>query len=465
MKNFEQHLRNRFDGREVQVDKNELWASIAPQLESPKQERKVWFFFLLGIATGATMLGLYFFTQEDKPTITAIATTEQQIAETISSSEQKQSSKQEFAAEAISSNNPAIDGTATRPLPASSETIKTNQRQKVSTNTAKSVDFSNNPDSDGTPSIQPEKTPTFFQASNNPAFAGAGTTVTTPAPATSTDAIIRLSEMVTAEIPSLAHRPFPTQMDYTTAVGTTSTLISPQKLKNRIGLGLYGGGSATQTIRKEPVESEFIYAQLRGSTEDPLPSIHLGLQAVFELHQNIYFQTGLEYSQLRSRLNLEDEKILLNPVTQEITRGIGITDTAVVIPDEAIVVEVQENKTLNRFHLVDLPVLAGYQFGHSRWRVGLEAGAFINLSLQKDGEILQQDVAVYDLKEDSDGWYKGNVGIRPHLGLVSTYNLTKHYQLYFSTGMTFNKVFTTGNSPLREEKSLFGVRMGGRYFF
>jgi Outer membrane protein beta-barrel domain len=454
MKNFEQHIRDRFEGREVRVDKNELWANIAPQLESPKKERKVWFFFLLGIVTGATMLGLYFFNQQDATTLvnTTNPIAEQQAAETNSSFEQRQSSNQQVAPEATPTNNTI----STRQLPAIIEIAKSNQASKASANTAKSAGFSNSPAVDATTTAPQERTPIVFQTSNN-------NTATTPAPPVNTDVISKLFGLTTTAIPSLTLPLFPTPSADTKQAtkGIANVLITPQKSKNRIGLGLYGGMSATQTVHKERVESTFIYAQLRGSTEDLLPAIHLGLQAVFELNQNTYIQTGLEYSQLRSRLNLEDEMILLNPNTNEITRDFGITD----IPDGAIVAEVQQNKTLNQFHLVDLPVLAGYQFGHTRWRFGLEAGIFINLSLQKDGEILQQDVLIYDVKNDSDGWYKGNAGIRPHLGLVSTYNLTRRYQLYFSTGMTFHKVFTTDKSPVREEKSLFGVRMGGRYFF
>jgi Outer membrane protein beta-barrel domain len=471
MKNFEQHIRDRFDGREVQVDKNELWANIAPQLESPKKERKIWFFFLLGIATGATLLGLYFFIQQDSTpstlVITATTIAEQQKAITKSSHEQTPQTSQEDASETTPSNNT----TTSRQLPAITEAAKNNQLQQTYASKPKSSVFANH---NTTSTTQAKETTAFFQTSNNPVpttdrveTANNSNQAISTETTITTEAIPTLSSLSKAAIPSLDLSPFTSSFDYTKKVAenTSEVLITPQQSKSRIGLGLYGGLSATQTLRKERATTDFVYTQLRGSTEDPLPAFHLGLQAVFEINKNIYIQSGLEYSQLRSRLNLKDEKILIDPNTYEITRGIGITDTSVFIPDNVIVAEVAQNKTISHIHLMDLPVFVGYQFGQTRWRVGLEAGAFINLSLQKDGEILQEDISIYDLKEDNNGWYKSNVGIRPHLGLVTTCNLTKHYQLYFSTGMTFNKVFTTDRSPVQEEKSLFGVRMGGRYFF
>lgn len=247
--------------------------------------------------------------------------------------------------------------------------------------------------------------------------------------------------------------------------GTDNVFIEPQKSKSRFGLAFYGGISKTQSALKERGESKYDYAQLRGSTEDQLLTLHLGVGTIVELKRNIYLQTGLEYSRISSRLNLADEGILIDTLENTLIRNIDLTDTAVVIPDNTISKEVAANRTQTHFHLFDVPVLVGYQFGNARWRMGVEAGAFVNVSMRKEGEILQQELEIYDLKEDTEGWYKTNVGIRPYLGLTSTYDINQHYQLYFSTGITFNKVFSTDANPIREEKSMFGVRMGGRYFF
>ena len=481
MKNFEQHVHNRFDGREVKVDKNELWANISPQLDSTqKDRRKAWWFFLMGLSVGVVLLSLFLFSQDETaidqavnitPTITNTAVslekeivqantlTNQQLNNSTAKKE-KQKNIENNTTTTINKNYSNNKNTLSNSnISARAKDIKPVGNQFPETSIIKI----NN--SKPTSQISPLKTAaTLFQNSFEPEqqiekkvnnFAKAKTEK-------------QLNEQL-LELPSLTTELFSNTVINEENIPTDITeyddsFITPQKSKLRFGLGIYAGVSKTQNTLQENDQSEYIYTQLRASTEDQLQTVHLGFSALIEIKRNLYLQTGFEYSKISSRLNLDDEWILMDTVDNLLIRN-GVVNDTIGAGDQFIFSQVIKNTTRNSFHLLDLPVLVGYQFGKARWRVGLEAGVFINLRLRKEGQIMSPTISMYDLNTDNNDWYETNVGIRPHFGIISTYDLNNNYQLYFSTGMTFNQVFSTGNNPIKEQKSMFGIRLGGRYYF
>ncbi|MFT4667440.1 MAG: hypothetical protein ACI8YQ_001728 [Polaribacter sp.] len=466
MKKFEKHLHDHFDGREINVDKNELWANIAPQLEPAKKDRKKsWFFFFLGLTAGAALLGLYLFTQvEEKPVATAKPTaTATASITTISSTEVANANLNTVStANTNSLSNTNVTATKSAKLSSIANTQTTNNTNPPNTE-------KHNTDSTNAVTTK-EVNEAIFQTSIN----------NTNTNERKTDLFTKTLQKEETRVPlendllPISNLPINQFANPGIDLDKLPLILekqekglitpTPSKSNVRVGLGFHAGVSKTQTMLRERSQTEFLYTQLRASTEDQLQTLHLGLSAVVEIKRNIYLQAGLEYSRIDSKLNLDDELILIDTAQYIIIRHGNFIDT-IGAGDRYIVKEFSENNSRNSFYLLDLPILFGYQFGKARWKAGIEAGACINLRLRKEGQVLQQDLSIYDIEQDQNKWYKTNVGIRPHLGLVSTYDLSSHYQLYFSTGITFNKIFSTNSSPIAVENSMFGMRVGGRYYF
>jgi len=472
MKNFEKHLHDHFDGRKVNVDKNELWANIAPQLDPPKKDRKKsWFFFFLGLAAGATLLGLYLTTQpKEEPIVLETVNTELVEQGEIAPSTQNAIVNQ--TTNRIPAEPQKTEATTIAiPNSTTKETNYINPNNIVNTSpTNNSVQIktnSHNTRSTNTATVQ-EANKSIFQTSTKSTVTNKDQVIPF-AETFQKEATTKVLESNLLNISSLSLNQFTiTGIDLdklpTALEKQQEDFITPSKSKLRYGIGFHAGISKTQNMLRENSSSEFLYTQLRASTEDQLQTLHLGLSAVVEIKRNIYVQAGLEYSRIGSKLNIDDELILIDTTQEIIIRHGNFTDT-IGAGDRYIIQEFSKNNHRNSFHLIDLPILFGYQFGKTRWRGGIEAGAYINLRLQKEGQIIQEDLSIYDIEKDQNNWYKTNVGIRPHLGLVSTYDLSSNYQLYFRTGITFNKIFSTNNSPITVEKSMFGIQLGGRYYF
>ncbi len=117
-------------------------------------------------------------------------------------------------------------------------------------------------------------------------------------------------------------------------------------------------------------------------------------------------------------------------------------------------------------HLIDIPIIIGYQWKYEPWSIGIEGGIYANISAKHTGEILSPtNDDFYDLEKDENDWFKTNIGIQPFIGLNATYNLSENLQVHFSPGFRFDAVFSTDKNFLQEKRASLGLRTGVRYIF
>ena len=239
----------------------------------------------------------------------------------------------------------------------------------------------------------------------------------------------------------------------------------------RLGLGVYGGISkSTNELSSNDSIGAAGFTATRNNSEKQLETIHLGLGISVYSKNHLYLRSGAEYTRIASVFNASSSLTTVDTIYDAITEIIinTITGERDTIFGKVPVTTTTEfvKKHYNYIHLIDIPVIIGYQFEYEPWSVGIEGGIYANISAKYTGEITSTaSDSFYDLEADEDKWFKTNIGIQPYIGLNAAYNVSDNFQIHFSPGFRFETLFSTDKNPVKEKHSTLGVRFGVRYIF
>lgn len=236
----------------------------------------------------------------------------------------------------------------------------------------------------------------------------------------------------------------------------------------QFGLGLYGGISRSTTELDPRGVQNTEYELLRVNSEKQLETLHAGLNALIVSEQNLYLRTGVEYTRIGSLFSRSSERVETDSVPGIVEIQINqVTGDTNFIEGNLLRTKTTRyiKKSYNYFHLVDVPIILGYNFGSEPLTFGVEAGIYANIMIKSKGEIFQEDGDFYDKGEDPNGWYKNNLGISPFIGCNVSYHLNDNLRIHFSPGFRFPSVFSTSTNPLQERHANLGVQAGVRYIF
>lgn len=244
------------------------------------------------------------------------------------------------------------------------------------------------------------------------------------------------------------------------------------KTKNKVfrikyGFGLYGGLSSSFASLKARDEMDFDYLQLRLETEEQLETIQLGLEALVQNEIGVYFKTGLQYSRIARKFSLNSSVVTVDSVhgIQRIYVNNTTNDTIYIYGPVPVITTRTYNKvTYNYFHLMDIPLVMGYNYRNENWSFGVEAGALINISTKRKGEIMENESDIYDIKEDRLGWFKDNIGVGFTASVMAAYHLNDNLQIYLAPTARLESVFNTDVNPIEQKHGALGINIGARYF-
>lgn len=236
----------------------------------------------------------------------------------------------------------------------------------------------------------------------------------------------------------------------------------------QFGIGAYGGISRSTTELAPRTAADQTYELLRINSEKQLETLHAGLSALIVSDEKLYLRTGVEYTRIGSLFSQSSSRVEIDSVPGIVEIQINeVTGDTTEIPGNLLRTRTTSyiKKSYNYFHLVDVPIIFGYNFGSENVTIGIEAGIYANVFLQNKGEVFQPDESFYDKGEDPDGWYKNNIGISPFIGCNIAYHLNENLQLHLSPGFRFQSVYSTSSNPLKEQHANLGVTAGVRYIF
>ncbi len=207
---------------------------------------------------------------------------------------------------------------------------------------------------------------------------------------------------------------------------------------------------------------------LREKHEQPLEGLSASVFARGNIGKNpLYLKLGVSYTRIAD--NLEASFLT---TTMDTTQGvISITksengDTLTIITGD-IISEITTQRDVKKhyyFHLYDVPIGLGYDFDLGFLKLGIEAGAIINVYNSKSGSILKEKDTFVDA--DNSDLFKNNIGIRYYgrINLIKSISGNHHILL----GAKFQYMpgtFSSESNPIKQSYNLAGVRLGYMYGF
>ena len=182
--------------------------------------------------------------------------------------------------------------------------------------------------------------------------------------------------------------------------------------------------STYQNINKEDQD----YVDLLNQVNSGISSQHVELGLRYNIN-NWFVQTGLNYNRLVNRTKLHNvvkvdttingiqEVYYLRSGDKQITEG--------QIP--AIIYRTQNIQWHTYRHLIDIPIVLGYEIGMDRFSLGLNAGVDVNLAQQASGAYLNRDGLLVKFNPTSStNPYKNNYGISYRGGIQFGYALSNN---------------------------------------
>jgi hypothetical protein len=231
--------------------------------------------------------------------------------------------------------------------------------------------------------------------------------------------------------------------------------------KEKWGLNWYAEvvGSPEYVFRSlSPRAKEFAdYAEARSEMEEIRGGFSAGLRLSAVTDFGLSLRTGLQYSQINEVLNFRDPDDVRIIVTN-VYDGSGNIIGSDTIYEAGTHIRI----TYNRYRMVDLPVMLGYEFQFPRFSMTVHGGAIFNMAFAKKGDILSPEGDPVGI--NSSEAFRDRMGLSLAGGIGFNYRLRPDLQ--FVLEPQFRVVLdpvTRSDYPLRQEYFLTGINLGLRY--
>jgi len=211
-----------------------------------------------------------------------------------------------------------------------------------------------------------------------------------------------------------------------------------------------------------PRSKEFAdYAGSRDKMEDIRGGFTAGVRLSAVTDFGLSLRTGIQYAQINEVLNFRDPneiKTIVTIVYDEDGNIIG-TDTSYTAGTRLVV-------TYNRHRMVDVPLMAGYEFQFPRFSMAVHGGVYFNLLFSQKGKILGPDgkpVPVSSELRHPYPAFRDNLGMSLAGSIGFNYRLTPEVQ--FILEPQFRLILdpvTRADYPLKQDYFLTGVTLGIR---
>ena len=231
----------------------------------------------------------------------------------------------------------------------------------------------------------------------------------------------------------------------------------------RLFADAFGGPAFAFRAMEARTPVDDAYAHARIDTERPRLSYTAGLRLSIVSDFGLAVRTGLQYTQFNEKFDYREnreEKITITNVYGPNGDFIR-TDTIV----EKSVQHLQAN---NRYRMLDLPILLGYEWRRNKWTVAFNGGALINVLFSSEGQFLDpedQRPAAFssNARDNSYQVYRTNIGLGWYAGIGLHYQLRKDLQLLLEPHLRVNPQSISRNDfPLEQRYLSTGLSIGLR---
>lgn len=193
----------------------------------------------------------------------------------------------------------------------------------------------------------------------------------------------------------------------------------------------------------------------RNETEKAYYSFSSGLRLNFLANNGFAVRTGLVYSQINEIF--EDQFLVTELVTNPISGDtIGFSQY------------LNDVTTFNRYKMIDVPFMVGYEMEMKRSTINVNAGVFVNVKATQKGTLLDEEGTKRNFTTGVGDYqvFRKNIGVSYFMSLGAAYELSPQYQFFFEPhlryypgsfakqGYVLNQKYVTGGIMLGIRKQL-----------
>ncbi|MEZ5042976.1 MAG: hypothetical protein R2828_23980 [Saprospiraceae bacterium] len=259
------------------------------------------------------------------------------------------------------------------------------------------------------------------------------------------------------QLPSLVAMPLET------GLFKTDLRCESFKTGKRHWYGELSTGTTTSLRDLHAREGEFIpYAASRAATESAQFSYNTELRLSIISPNGFAFRTGFNYTQLNDKFNYvnENEKKII------ITNVYG-SNGQIISQDTSIVTGTRRKITNNRFQLLDVPLILGYELNYKDVTFAFNAGMYLNLSYQQKGDFLspidQEPTSFSSDEIDTYPAYRQQIGMGWYGSIGMYYRMNPRTHVYLEPSLRmYTQSGTIDEYPLKQNYALGSLNIGLR---
>lgn len=210
-------------------------------------------------------------------------------------------------------------------------------------------------------------------------------------------------------------------------------------------------------------EGEFIpYARGRAATEFARLSYNAEARLSIVSPSGFAFRTGMNYTQLN-----EQFKYINDDETQLTITEVQDDNGQIISRDTIIVVGQRRVETQNRFRMIDVPLVLGYELSHHKMTFAFNAGMYLNLTYQQKGDFIsptdQEPVSFSSDSRDAYPAYKSQIGLGWYGSIGMYYRMNARTHVYLEPSLRmYTQSSTIEEYPLKQNYVLGSLNVGLR---
>lgn len=241
-----------------------------------------------------------------------------------------------------------------------------------------------------------------------------------------------------------------------------------QETQSNLSVDLFAGpGFAPRTFKNTSAES-ILYSEARLATEQGRYAWSGGVRMNLKLNHELAVRVGIMYEQIGDVFDYTDTL-----ATQQSTiidtfwsaNGTFLyTETRTILILGTLI-----KKIHNRYHHLDIPLLASYELPLGRSTLMINAGPVINLTSSSRGQILDPLLIPRNITIGEPNYlkaYKNNLGLSVYLGAGALIPFNKYFSGLIEPRFMYRiKPVTIDSYPIKENRHFAGINLGIRYHF
>lgn len=241
--------------------------------------------------------------------------------------------------------------------------------------------------------------------------------------------------------------------------------VDSSKFKIEIQSGFH---FVSRLLQNENFDNQELF-DLRRNTESMRGAFNFSVLGSWKPKPYLSISTGLSFTQINEQFKFQGEIIQKDSIENDIIAfQINVNEDSVAIyGDQVFDRKISHNKLYyNKFRMIDVPILIGFEKRMKDFSIGGRAGIFINLKLKTSGLVFQTPKTFANLDTNQDEVFKSNIGLSYYFGGTLKYHLKNKLAISAQPNFRiFPKSISNNNTFTNQKYILIGLNVGLEYGF